>query len=173
MSGRNQRELPPTRRRLIRTAAGLAASAGIGLPMPAVAEAGDAPRNTASAGDNRNRIEPFWGTHQGGITTPLQTHTYMAALDLVTAKRDDVIAMLRAWTSAAAKMSIGQPAQAAGQNIAPPPDSGEALGLPAARLTLTFGFGAGLFDKEGKIATGSRRNGRRPWSTCPASTATS
>src|SRR4029077_19972787 len=54
------------------------------------------------------------------------------------------------WTSAAARMSIGQPAQAAGQNIAPPADSGEAVDLPAARLTLTFGFGAGLFAKDGK-----------------------
>ena len=119
--------------------------------MPAVAKTLEAaPLGTVCADDGRNRIEPFWGTHQGGITTPQQSHTYMAALDLVTAKRDDVIGMLRAWTSDAARMSIGQPAQTARQNIAPPPDSGEAVDLPAARLTLTFGFGAGLFDKEGK-----------------------
>jgi deferrochelatase/peroxidase EfeB len=30
------------------------------------------------------------------------------------------------------------------------PDSGEAHGLPPARLTLTFGFGVGLFLKDGK-----------------------
>jgi deferrochelatase/peroxidase EfeB len=143
--------MQPTRRGWGRTAAGLVASAGIGLRMPAVAKTIEAaPLGTVSADDGRNRIEPFWGTHQGGITTPLQSHTYVAAFDLVTAKRDDVIAMLRAWTSAAARMSIGQPAQAAGQKIAPPPDSGEAVDLPAARLTLTFGFGAGLFAKDGK-----------------------
>ena len=33
---------------------------------------------------------------------------------------------------------------------APGPDTGEAIGLSAARLTLTFGFGAGLFIKGGK-----------------------
>ena len=32
---------------------------------------------------------------------------------------------------------------------APPRDSGEALDLPASRLTVTFGFGAGLFSKDG------------------------
>jgi len=29
-------------------------------------------------------------------------------------------------------------------------DSSETLGLPAARLTITFGFGAGLFEQDGK-----------------------
>src|SRR5262249_11305154 len=75
--------------------------------------------------------------------------TYAAALDLVTTKRDDLVAMLRAWTSAAVRMSSGQPAQPASQNTRPPADSGEAWDLPAARLTLTFGFGAGLFTKDG------------------------
>jgi deferrochelatase/peroxidase EfeB len=147
----SRRELQPTRRGLACTAAGLVASAGIGLRMPAVAKALNAAQPATVCGDDgRSRIEPFWGTHQGGITTPLQSHTYAAALDLITTKRDDLIGIFRAWTSAAVRMSSGQPAQAAGQNIAPPPDSGEALGLPAARLTLTFGFGAGLFDKEGE-----------------------
>ena len=136
---------------MARTAAGLAASAGAGLWIPGIAKALDKGQRTpASASDDVSRIEPFWGAHQGGITTPLQSHTYAAALDLVTTKRDDVVAMLRAWTSVAAKMSLGQPAQPPGPNTGPPPDSGEALGLPAARLTLTFGFGAGLFAKDGE-----------------------
>ena len=140
----------PTRRGLARTAAGLAASAGAGLWIPGLAKALDeGERTAASASDDVSRIEPFWGAHQGGIATSLQSHTYAAALDLVTTKRDDVVAMLRAWTSAAAKMSIGQPAQV-DQNTGSPPDSGEALGLPAARLTLTFGFGAGLFAQDGE-----------------------
>jgi deferrochelatase/peroxidase EfeB len=103
------------------------------------------------ADDGRSQIEPFWGPHQGGITTPMQTHTYAAAFDLASAKREDVIRLLRAWTAAAARMETGQPAQPLERDAAQPaPDSGEALGLTAARLTLTFGFGAGLFVKEGK-----------------------
>jgi deferrochelatase/peroxidase EfeB len=63
----------------------------------------------------------------------------------------DVIRLLRVWTSAAARMSSGQAAQPVGLDVASPaPDSGEALDLPAARLTLTFGFGTGLFVKDGK-----------------------
>jgi deferrochelatase/peroxidase EfeB len=96
-------------------------------------------------------MEPFWGLHQGGIATPVQSHTYAAAFDLITIKRDDVITLLRVWTLAAARMSDGQPAQPVGQDVEPSSsDSGEVFGLPPARLTLTFGFGAGLFVKDGK-----------------------
>jgi deferrochelatase/peroxidase EfeB len=117
----------------------MAALAGTGFGMGPVAD------------DGRSQIEPFWGPHQGGITTPMQSHSYAAAFDLVSTKREDVIRLLRAWTSAAARMGTGQPAQLLERDAAQPtPDSGEALGLTAARLTLTFGFGAGLFAKEGK-----------------------
>jgi deferrochelatase/peroxidase EfeB len=152
VSGRNGRQLRPTRRSLVRTAAGLAAAAGTGLGIVGAAESRvEAKHFSRSANNGRNQIEPFWGMHQGGITTPVQSHTYAAALDLVTTKPDDVIRLLRVWTSAAARMSSGQPAQLAGQDVASPAsDSGEALDLPAARLTLTFGFGAGLFVKDGK-----------------------
>ena len=43
---------------------------------------------------------------------------------------------------------------------APPADTGEALGLNAAGLTLTFGFGPTLFEKEGKDRFGLA--GRQP-----------
>ena len=59
--------------------------------------------------------------------------------------------MLRAWTTAAAQMTAGQTASPIGDDLTTPvPDSGEALGLPASRLTVTFGFGAGLFIKDRK-----------------------
>jgi deferrochelatase/peroxidase EfeB len=48
-------------------------------------------------------------------------------------------------------MTAGQTAEPLGQDITvPAADSGEAIGLPPARLTITFGFGAGLFIKDGK-----------------------
>jgi len=120
-----------TRRGLVRAAAGLAAASGLGTV------AGGA------AGEAGTRTEPFWEAHQGGIATPAQSHTYAAALDLVTTERDDVVRLLRLWTSAAAALSVG--------NVAPSAsDSGEALDLAASRLTVTFGFGAGLFIKDGK-----------------------
>src|SRR5262249_41249071 len=98
-----------------------------------------------------SRTEPFWGAHQGGIITPLQSHTYVAALDLATEERNEVMRLLRAWTNAAARMTRGEPAPPTERDVATIlPDSGEAHGLPPAQLTLTFGFGAGLFLKDGK-----------------------
>ena len=142
----------PTRRRLVHAVAGLAAAA-TGLLKGGVAEASVEAVCSSPAADHReNLIEPFWGTHQSGITTPAQSHTYTAALDLVSAKRGDLIGLLRVWTSAAAAMSAGQTAQ---PGVVPAvSDSGEAMGLPPARLTLTFGFGAGLFAKDGKDSYG-------------------
>ena len=136
----------PTRRGLVRAAAGLAAAAGLGSGGRAETRIG-AELGGSATDQRENLIEPFWGTHQGGIATPAQTHTYTAALDLVSPKRDDLIRLLRVWTSTAWSMSAGQPVQ---PDITPAlPDSGEATGLPIARLTLTFGFGAGLFAKDG------------------------
>jgi deferrochelatase/peroxidase EfeB len=91
----------------------------------------------------KNATEPFFGKHQGGILTPLQHNTYFAAFDLTTNDRDDVVKMLRAWTTAASRMTLGQTAEPLGDdNSVPAPDSGDVLGLSPARLTITFGFGA-------------------------------
>ncbi len=99
----------------------------------------------------KDTTEPFYGMHQGGILTPIQRHTYFATFDLVTDDRDDIVNLLQNWTIAAARMSAGQTAKALGENESvAAPDSGDTLGLPPARLTVTFGFGPGLFSKGGK-----------------------
>jgi deferrochelatase/peroxidase EfeB len=133
----------PTRRGLVHAAAGLAAAAAAGL-----GPGGGGERAGAAAEQSDNPAEAFWGAHQGGITTPAQSHTYTAALNLVSGTRDDLIRLFRIWTSAAAAMSAGQPVP---PDIQPgPTDIGEATGLPTARLTVTFGFGGGLFVKDGR-----------------------
>jgi deferrochelatase/peroxidase EfeB len=86
--------------------------------------------------------EPFYGVHQGGITTRQQAHTYFAAFDLSAEAREDVRGLLQRWTDAAARLCAGQSVDAT--------DSDEALGMPPAHLTVTFGFGPGLFIKDGK-----------------------
>jgi deferrochelatase/peroxidase EfeB len=132
-----------SRRGLLAAAGGLAASLGGGLAArAAVPEAAPRPPKL---------IEAFWGTHQAGIVTPSQDHTYFAAFDLTTTKRDDVVKLLRLWTDAAARMTAGNlAAPLVADPEAPASDSNEALGLAPARLTVTFGFGAGLFEKDGK-----------------------
>jgi deferrochelatase/peroxidase EfeB len=92
---------------------------------------------------------PFYGTHQAGITTPAQDRLHFAAFDVTTSSRRDLIELLRAWTEAAARMTRGAGAgplgPTSGDYDAPPDDTGEAIGLPAAGLTITFGFGPSLF----------------------------
>jgi len=113
---------------------------------------------------------PFYGTHQAGIVTPAQDRLHFAAFDISSTSRDDLITLLRAWTDAAARMTQGQSAgqfdPAAGPYDSPPDDTGEAFGLPASGLTVTFGFGPSLFTD----ATGKSRFGlgdRRPAALVP------
>ena len=105
-------------------------------------------RKSASTGAALQEV--FFGEHQGGIATPQQANSYFVAFDLVAKSRDEVTAMLRAWTEAAARMTSGETARRLGEDLSiEGPDGASALGLAPARLTITFGFGAGLFVKDG------------------------
>lgn len=131
-------------RRCFLSAAGLAGAA-VSLPlMPAQAQASEA----AGA---ESEVSYFYGVRQAGITTPMQSSLYFSAFDLNTEKRDDVIALLKRWTIAAARLCAGLPAEVGQQaDEMPGLDSGEALGLKPAGLTITFGFGPDLFTLNGK-----------------------
>jgi deferrochelatase/peroxidase EfeB len=94
-------------------------------------------------------VVPFRGRHQAGIVTPAQDRLHLAVLDVVTDDRAELEDLLRRWTAAAERMTRGEGAgpvgAVAGVPDAPPDDTGEAVGLSPARLTLTFGVGPGLF----------------------------
>ncbi len=221
----NQDSAPrPSRRGLLAAAGGLAAALGAGLTARAALPQTAAPKPSGTT-------EPFWGVHQAGIVTPAQQHTYFAAFDLTADQRDAVVALLKTWTDAAARLTTGKlvepgtsdayasatdrpapgamasppapgamtSAPAPGELTSAPPatgaleappaggtappaagtaapaagtagpgaaasdgydtasaaqgptlDSAETIGLDAARLTITFGFGPGLFEKDGK-----------------------
>jgi deferrochelatase/peroxidase EfeB len=148
MTGLNRDRPRSTRRGFLAATAGLAAVAGSNL-APTAAQA-----QSAGAADT---TEPFWGAHQGGIVTPAQAHTYLATFDLTTTRRADVEKLLRQWTEAGALLSIGAPVDIAGEGDYPAaPDPADVLGLPPSRLTVTFGFGAGLFVKDGHDRYGLR-----------------
>ncbi|KRF17773.1 peroxidase [Nocardioides sp. Soil797] len=91
----------------------------------------------------------FRGEHQAGIVTPAQDRLHFAAFDVVTDSREELVELLQAWTEAAERMTAGGAAGPIGPTEGdadlPPDDTGEAIGLPASRLTLTFGFGPTLF----------------------------
>jgi deferrochelatase/peroxidase EfeB len=151
-----------TRGRLFGVTAALGSTLGLGLGKPSAAFAG--PEAAASAdAPGASAIEAFYGEYQAGILTAQQRHTYFVALDLTAGKRADVIALMKSWTDAAARMTAGLPVDpVAGAYDATKTieDSGEALGLSPSHLTITIGFGAGLFVKDGADRYGLAK--RRP-----------
>jgi deferrochelatase/peroxidase EfeB len=135
-----------TRRGFLAATGGLLAATGAGFGLRGVVDSKSGAQNAAV----RTAAEPFWGAHQSGIATPAQNHTYFAALDLVTTKREDVIALLKTWTAASVRMAKGMTAADTPPGDAGPAnDSGDTTGLSPARLTITFGFGPELFTKDG------------------------
>lgn len=104
-------------------------------------------------------VVPFRGEHQAGITTPVQDHLHFVALDVVTDDAAELRDLLTAWTAAAERMTLGAEAAPGGTvgggPWAVPQDTGEALGLPPANLTVTVGYGPSLFD--GRFGLEGRR----------------
>ena len=84
----------------------------------------------------------------------MQDRMHFAAFDVITESREELVQLLKDWTTAAARMTQGLAAgelgPTSGPYAAPPDDTGEAIGLPPAGLTITFGFGPTLFRTEGK-----------------------
>ena len=86
---------------------------------------------------------PFTGPHQPGITTPAQqqARAWVAAFDLRPgADKTALRALLRRWSDAAEKMSRGEPASVAADDLI-------AAGTGPSSLTVTIGFGPSLFGK--------------------------
>ncbi|MDI2125114.1 iron uptake transporter deferrochelatase/peroxidase subunit [Yinghuangia seranimata] len=125
-------------------AVGAAAAGGVAAAV--TEERHSAPRATTTA-------VPFEGAHQAGIATPVQDRLHFVSFDVITEDRAKLVRLLQQWTAAARAMTQGQ---AVGKGAvdgiaeAPPDDTGEAVGLPPANLTLTIGFGPSLFVKDNK-----------------------
>ncbi|WP_328539081.1 iron uptake transporter deferrochelatase/peroxidase subunit [Streptomyces sp. NBC_00344] len=136
---------------------------GAGLALGAVAAGG-----TAAALSTGDEVVPaadtgsavaFHGRHQAGIATAVQDRLHFASFDVTTDDRAELVQLLKDWTKAAALMTQGHPVgdgAFGGLPEAPPDDTGEALGLRPSRLTLTVGFGPGLFEK-GRFGLEDRR----------------
>ncbi len=138
---------------------GLLGAAGAGLAGLAAGAAGGFALGTQESAPTPptlpgTRTYPFYGEHQAGILTPVQDRLHFAAFDVITDSRKELVQLLKDWTAAAARMTQGLPAgelgPTSGPYAAPPDDTGEAIGLLPAGLTITFGFGPTLFRKEGK-----------------------
>ena len=137
-----------SRRRLLGVggaAAGVVVAGGLagGAIAAAAGDDGSDQRGPAS-------VVSFRGEHQAGIVTPVQDRLLFASFDLTSSERSDVVSLMRRWTAAADRLTRGEPvAGSAISDQSPPDDTGEATGLAASRLTLTFGFGSSLFSTGG------------------------
>ncbi|MFD3456529.1 iron uptake transporter deferrochelatase/peroxidase subunit [Streptomyces sp. NPDC058691] len=142
------------------TGAGVVLGAAAAGSAVAAVRTGNDVQPAASAGS----AIAFHGAHQAGITTPVQDRLHFASFDVKTEDREELIALLKEWTEAARRMTQGRPVgegAVGGLAEAPPDDTGEALGLPPSRLTLTIGFGPSLFrGADGKDRFGLA--GKRP-----------
>ncbi|WP_230206374.1 iron uptake transporter deferrochelatase/peroxidase subunit [Microbacterium gorillae] len=134
---------------------GLAGAAGLVLGAGGGSAVTAAVTGSRTAGGAGGGVHPFYGEHQSGIATEVQEHLHFASFDMMArTSRDDLIELLQDWSYAAARMTQGLEVSAkgavGGSPQAPPDDTGEALGLPASALTITFGFGPTLFTKDGE-----------------------
>lgn len=135
---------------------GLVGAGAAGLALGGSAGAAIASGAASPGGTGASTVYPFFGQHQAGITTPAQDRLHFAAYDVAEGTtRDDLIQLLQDWTYAASRLTAGQDiterGAVGGSPLAPPDDTGEALGLPASGLTITFGVGPTLFMTDGGV----------------------
>lgn len=88
---------------------------------------------------------PFFGEHQSGITTEVQDRMYFVALTLKISSKEEIKQLFKDWTAASRKLMAGEIVGEDTSYEAPPQDTGEAMDLSAAHLTLTFGLGRSFF----------------------------
>lgn len=132
----------PPRRRALLGAGGLAALAAGGAALAVGTRDGEASAKGAPPAGT-----PFHGPHQAGILTPRRSHAHLAGFDLLPGvDRGGAVTLLKAWTTAAERMTRGESPGAAEA------DTGTALGAGPAGLTVTLAFGAGFFDRLGMSA---------------------
>ncbi len=132
---------------------GVAAAGAVAVGTTAGCASGS---SAASSTPAEGQLVAFTGTHQAGITTPAQDRLHFVALDLTSTSRGDLIDLLKTWTETSQRLTAGHDAgpigAVNGSLLAAPDDTGEALGLPASRLTITVGLGESIFDKRFGLA---------------------
>jgi deferrochelatase/peroxidase EfeB len=112
---------------------------------------GTAPPGAPASAEDRvdlTRRHPFYGdAEQAGIRTLPQRYVFYMTFDLTSSLRSDLQVLLARWSAAIAQLMSGQPigpvepSRAASVAL----DSGEALDLGPASLTVTVGLGPKVF----------------------------
>ncbi|HTI02215.1 MAG TPA: iron uptake transporter deferrochelatase/peroxidase subunit [Acidisoma sp.] len=134
----------PFSRRGLLMGATLGAVGAVGGALPAAAGTEPAAEDMVDL----SLSHPFYGTaEQAGIRTPPQRHVFYMTFDLTTARRRDLQVLLALWSAAIAQMmkggTIGQVEPHAPNAVGM--DTGEAMNLGPASLTVTVGLGPKVF----------------------------
>ncbi|WP_245670689.1 Dyp-type peroxidase [Nocardia flavorosea] len=127
-----------TRRRLLGSSAAALGAAGVGAGIYGVAEGGE--RAQAATGTDTVAWD---GPRQAGIATaPPQAHAVFVGLDLLPRVGPaELVGIMKVWTADIARLTQGRPALA---------DTEPELAAAPARLTVTVGFGPGVFAALGR-----------------------
>lgn len=100
--------------------------------------------------DEEKDAYEFYGKVQAGITTPTQRSINFVALDLKSKDKAAIKDMFKQWTKMTAQMTDGDSVGKESSNpLLPPVDTGEAIGLSASKLMLTFGVSKSFLKKIG------------------------
>jgi deferrochelatase/peroxidase EfeB len=138
-------------------AAGLGVGALAGIGGTLAAQAASAP--PAEEEIDLSASHPFYATAtgqpQGGIQTAPQRYCVFMTFDMSSTLTTDLQVLLARWSAAIAQLQAGKtigtvaPAHGAGVGA----DTGEALDLGPASLTVTVGLGPGIFDERFGLAS--------------------
>lgn len=90
----------------------------------------------------------FYGKHQAGIATEVQTHVYFASLSVLVDSKTELQQLFKDWTPIAVSLMNGQQIGETKNGYVPPVDTGEAIGVDAKNLSITFGVGPSLFENK-------------------------
>ena len=136
-----------TRRNLLKTAgiggAGIVIGAsGLGGVMAAMGAKPFVDDNPKTL----NKVN-YYGPHQSGISTKNPMHVYFVSLNCIAKSKQELKELFQVWTDESVRLMNGETKQNSSNTLLPPPETGEAEGLDAANLTLTFGVGPSLFEK--------------------------
>lgn len=122
----------------------------LGVALVAGGTACSSLKASESAAEDQNSY-PFFGEHQSGVVTPAQDRLHFVALKITAETRKELQELFMDWTLMSRSLMAGQDVGEEKPLESPPDDTGEAMDLPAAHLTLTFGLGRSLFlDADGK-----------------------
>src|SRR6201995_268801 len=148
----------PSRRGLLAGAGLFGAGAGAGGLGGYFGPSGgaSAAATTRDVVGDSDQTVPFYGTHQAGIATPAQDRLAFGTMNVVSGtSRSDLRDLLRGWTGPAGRVGGGPPGGEGTGPQPPPVDTGEAVGSPVSRLTVTVGYGPSLFD--GRFGLAARK----------------